>query len=67
MTHLGFYFKCKIDKRKVHKLSVDQSSEQTTPFFPQQIRSKFVKDGVEHQGTNENVQISSLSDFVSST
>lgn len=65
MTHLGFYFKCIIDKRKVHKVSIDQSTEQTTLFLPQQIRHKFVKDGVERQWPHENMQISSLSDFVS--
>lgn len=34
MTHLGLYFKYIIDKRKVHKLGVDQSTEPTTLFSP---------------------------------
>lgn len=67
MTHLGLYFKYIIDKRKVHKLGVDQSTEPTTLFFPWQIRLKFIKDGLEDQQPNADVQISSLSDFISAT
>ena len=45
----------------------ETTGEGSQLFRAQQIRLKFIKDGLEDQRPNADVQISSLSDFISAT
>lgn len=66
MTQLGLYFKWRIDKRKVHRLSLEQSAEPSTLLYPGRPEHKFIQDELEEQWLSGNTKVSS-NGFISAT